>query len=123
MLSDPEQRVWDDVQRFWAEDAVEPPLPVPGARPASRDLADPPAVVVAGVWGAILLILLGAPAAGLSVGLATALGWALWRYWPRLDRTDPTTTWSALGEGHRGLQAPRRPAQEARRPHPGREDR
>ncbi|MGR6963994.1 hypothetical protein ACU610_06005 [Geodermatophilus sp. URMC 61] len=92
MLSDSEQRVWDDVERFWAEDAVEPPRPVPVARPAPRDLAGPPALVVAGVWGAILLILLGALVAGLSVGVATALGWALWRHWPRLGRTDPTTT-------------------------------
>ena len=106
VLSDHEQRVWDDVERFWAEEAEEPPRPAPLS---PRDLADLPALVVAGAWGAILLVLLGALAASLAVGVATALGWALWRYWPRLSQAD-ATTWSVLHEVDRGLQAARRPA-------------
>jgi hypothetical protein len=42
MLNDHEQRVWDDIERFWAEDTVEPPRSVPVARPAPRNLADLP---------------------------------------------------------------------------------
>jgi hypothetical protein len=108
VLSEHEQRVWDDVERFWAEEAEEPPRPAPLS---PRDPADLPALVVAGAWGAILLVLFGALAAGLAVGAATALGWALWRYWPHLSRPDPTTTWSVLHEVDRGLQAARRPAE------------
>ncbi|WP_147332063.1 hypothetical protein [Geodermatophilus marinus] len=90
MLSSHEQRIWDDIERFWASEAEEPVLP--GPQPARRrgcdaydldDLDDLPAAVVAGVWIAILLIVFGAPAAGLAVGATTALGWMLWRHWPR----------------------------------------
>ena len=90
MLSDAEQRVWDDVERFWAEEAVEPPRPVPVGRPAPRDPADPPALVVAGVWAAILLVIFGVVAVGLAVGAASALGWALWHRWPQRSGTDST---------------------------------
>ncbi|MGY1763676.1 hypothetical protein ACI79G_01160 [Geodermatophilus sp. SYSU D00779] len=115
MLSDHEQRVWDDVERSWAEEAEEPPRPAPlPRRRAPRDPADLPAPVVAGAWGAILLVLFGALTAGLAVGVSTALGWALWRYWPRPGRTDPTTTRSVLREVDRGLQAARRPAEQRR---------
>ena len=121
MLSDSEQRVWDDIERFWAEDAEEPArLAPPLRRRAPRDPTDPPALVVAGAWGTILLVLLGALAAGLAVGAATALGWALWRYWPRLGRTDASTTWSVPAEVDRGPRAARRPGARRR---PGQRDR
>ncbi len=88
MLSRREQRIWDDVQRFWAQEAEEPswapPLaPVRRRRP-SRDPADLPAAVVTGAWITILMVLFGALVAGLAVGAATALGWALWHTWMRL---------------------------------------
>lgn len=107
MLSDHEQRVWDDVERFWAEEAEEPPRPAPlQRRRAPGDPADLPALVVAGAWGAVLLVLFGAVTAGLAVGVAAALGWAVWRYRPQLSR--PTTTWSVPHQVDRGLQAARR---------------
>ena len=112
VLSEHEQRVWDDVERFWAEEAEEPPRPARlSRRRTPGDPADLPVLVVAGAWGVILLVLFGALAAGLAIGVATALGWALWRYWPHLSRPDPTTTWSVLHEVGRGLQAARRPAE------------
>lgn len=81
MLSRREQRVWDDVQRFWAEEVEEPPRaasPAPSRRKrTSRDLADLPAAVVAGAWSTIMLVLFGAPVAGLAIGVATALGWGV----------------------------------------------
>lgn len=90
MLSRQEQRTWDDVQRFWAAEVEEPPRAAPSAPSRrtrlSRDPADLPAAVVAGAWITIMLVLFGAPAAGLAVGVATALGWALWRNWPQLSR-------------------------------------
>ena len=110
MHSNTEQRVRDDVERRRAEDAVASPRPVPVARPAPPDPAGPPVLVVAGVVSAFLLVLLGALVAGLSVGIATALGWALWRYVPRRGRAHTTAAWSVLEEVDRGLQAARRPA-------------
>lgn len=107
MLSDHEQRVWDDVERFWAEEAEEPPRPV--LRPRRRTAGDPadlPTLVVAGAWGAILLVLFGAVAAGLAVGVAAALGWAVWRCGPRLSGPDPAR--SVRHEVDRGLRAGRR---------------
>jgi hypothetical protein len=128
VLSDHEQQVWDDVERFWAEEAEEPPRPalLPRRRPLG-DPADLPTLVVAGAWGAILLVLFGALAAGLAVGAAAALGWALWRCRPHLSRSDPSTT-SARSVRHevdRGLQAARRPEEqrEARQQRRGSADR
>ncbi|MGY1593667.1 DUF3040 domain-containing protein [Geodermatophilus sp. SYSU D00708] len=110
MLSDHEQRVWEDVVRSWAEDAQEPARSAPPSRHrASRDPADPPTLVVAGVWAAILLIVLGVPDAGLAVGVATAAGWAVWRHWPRLGEMGSATAWSGWGAAHRGPSAARRP--------------
>ena len=90
MLSRQEQRIWGDVQRFWAAEVQEPfraAPPAPGHwRRASHDPADLPAAVVAGAWITVMLVLFAAPAAGLAVGVATALGWVLWRSWPQLSR-------------------------------------
>jgi Protein of unknown function (DUF3040) len=85
VLSDHEQRVWDDIERFWAEDAEEPsqprrPTPEQPNRPP-RDPADHPAWAVTAAWLPILLVVFGAPVAGLGVGAATVLGWVLWRCW------------------------------------------
>jgi hypothetical protein len=90
VLNRQEQRIWDDVQRFWTAEVEEParaapPTPSHSTR-ASRDPADLPTAVVAGAWITIMLVLFGAPAAGLAVSVATALGWVLWRSWPQLSR-------------------------------------
>src|SRR3712207_2540980 len=114
MHSNSEQRVRNDIERLWAEDAVGSSRPVPVTRPAPPDPGDPPVLVVAGVVGAFLLILLGAPVAGLWVGAVTALGWALWRLVPRRGRAHTTPAWSVLEEVNRGLQVARRPASASR---------
>jgi hypothetical protein len=105
VLSSHEQRIWDDVQRFWAEETEEPPRALPSRTDgASSDRTDLPAAVVAGTWSTITLILLGAMVAGLTVGVVTALGWALWHHWPRLS-----------GQGAPGIrkdETPRRPPDE-----------
>jgi hypothetical protein len=89
VLSSQEQRIWDDVLRFWAEEAEEPPLATPGAERSSSDEAELPIAVVAGTWITITLILFGVMSAALAVGLTTALGWALWHNWPRLGPRPP----------------------------------
>ena len=95
MLSSHEQRIWDDIERFYAAEAEEPVLPAP--HPARRrrhdthGVDDLPAAVVAGLWGAILLVLFGAVVVGLAIGAATALGWLLWRCWPSLRGLDTTS--------------------------------
>ncbi|MGY1704841.1 hypothetical protein ACI79C_09720 [Geodermatophilus sp. SYSU D00697] len=115
MLDDHEQRVWDDVVRSWAEEAQEPARSAPlSRRRASQDPPDPPALVVAGVWATILLVIFGVPDAGLAVGVATAAGWAVWRHWPRLGGMGSATAWSVFGEVHRGSTAARHPGGGAR---------
>jgi hypothetical protein len=80
--------VWDDIQRFYDAEAEEPARA--GQCPAGRWEPDAPGVdempawAVAGVWVTVCLVLFGAPAAGLGVGGLTAVGWALWRWWPQL---------------------------------------
>jgi hypothetical protein len=87
VLSSQEQRIWDDVQRYWAEEAEEPLGPAPsGRQEVPRDESDPPTAVVAGAWITITLVFVGAMTAALTVAIATALGWALWHNWPRLSR-------------------------------------
>ena len=86
MLTSQEQQVWDDVQRFWELEAEEPARlapPAPGRMWGWLDEEDLPVAVVAGIWITIALVLFGAVLAGLAVAAATAVGWALWRNWPR----------------------------------------
>jgi hypothetical protein len=118
MLSEHEQRVWDDIERFWTEDAVEPPRSVPVDRPAPQDPAELPALVAAGVWIAITLVLFGAPVAGVAVGVATALGWSVWRYWPRLGDMGSATAWPVFGAVHPDLFSARPHAEQPRKPRP-----
>jgi hypothetical protein len=115
VLSRQEQRVWDDVQRFWGEEIEEPPraaLPALSRRKRpSREPADLPVAVLVGARITIVLILLGALVPGLAVGVATALGWALWHVWPQLSGQgapgtppngdeDGTSRWPADQRGH-----------------------
>jgi hypothetical protein len=85
VLSSEEERIWDDVQRFWLEEADEPPLPQVAAPVPGSDV---PTAVVVGVSSTILLLLFGAVAAALVVAAATGLGWALWRRWSAAERGD-----------------------------------
>ena len=98
MLSSQEQQIWDDVQLFWAEEAEEPPMPdiesAWGSREARAEV-DPPAVIVAGAFSVVLLLLFGEARPALGVAVATALGWTLWHYkehlaawWKRSVSTD-----------------------------------
>ncbi|SHN60798.1 hypothetical protein SAMN05660350_01004 [Geodermatophilus obscurus] len=92
MFSRQELSVRDDVQRSWAAEVEEPPpaaLPAPSRRTrVSRDPADLPVAVVTAAWITIMLLLFGAPVAGLVLAGATALGWALWHHRPQPGRQD-----------------------------------
>ncbi len=96
MLSRQEQSLRDDVRWSWAAEVEEPPpaaLPAPSRRTrVSRDPADLPVAVVAAAWITIMLLLFGAPVAGLVLGVATALGWALWHHRPQPGRQDAPET-------------------------------
>ena len=102
MLSVEEQRVWDDVQRFWAEEVEEPSRAAPSApsrrRRASHDRAVLQVAMVVGARITIVLLLFGALVPGLAVGVATALGWALGHSWPQLRRQGAPDTSSDGGE-------------------------
>ena len=107
MLSSQEQRVWDDGVRFWAAEVEESPGPAPSSRRgALRDHGDWPVAVVAGTWITITLVLFGAVAAGLIVGIATALGWALWHHWPLMRGHGQPGIWPESGRD----RTPHRPA-------------
>jgi hypothetical protein len=86
VLSSQERRIWQDVERWQAVDLEEPAptqaCPPQRRRQQSRGMDDLPAVLAAGIWISIGLILLGFGAAGLTVGAATAGGALLWRRWP-----------------------------------------
>jgi hypothetical protein len=75
VLTSDEQRIWEEIVRTY---------PAEGAEPRRRaHLADevPTAVlvtivaVVVGLWATVVLVLVGAFTAAVTVGLATALGW------------------------------------------------
>ncbi|MEX5719516.1 hypothetical protein [Geodermatophilus maliterrae] len=71
------------------------------------------AAVVAGSLLAILLVVLGAPVAGLAIAVAVAPRWLLWRYWSLLDGGGrppaPSTTRDVPldGAGHPSSGEPR----------------
>jgi hypothetical protein len=65
VLSESEQRSWDEIERRWAEDS----------RHGIRALA------VGAVGIAVMFAVIGAPWAGLAVLLVPALAWLLSRYW------------------------------------------
>ena len=116
MLSDQEQRVWNDVQRFWAVTTEEPASAGRAAvctrKRLQRGQGDIPVWAVGGAWIAILLVLFGAAVAGLALGAVTGLGWALWRYWPELTgQYAPAPTLSVTGEMPAGDETARRPAE------------
>ncbi|ADB75493.1 hypothetical protein [Geodermatophilus obscurus] len=109
MLSPDEQRAWDEIRRRCAEEVQEPTRPVldPRARrPRSAAPAGLLATVVAGGCLAVLLVVCGAPLAGLAIAVATAPRWLLWRYWPLLDGVLPPSAPTASrgvppdGAGH-----------------------
>ena len=104
MLSADEQQAWEDIQRYYDAETEEPvrivPLRTSQRRRPGRGLDDLPAAVVAGVWITIVLVLLGAAVAGLAVAAATALGWAMWRWWPDLvSDPEPSSPPGREGEG------------------------
>jgi hypothetical protein len=88
VLNTHEQRIWDDVERYYAIETEEPALPAARLairrRLEDRGVDDLPTTVVAGIWITIFLILFGVMSAALAVGTATTVGALLWRYWPLL---------------------------------------
>jgi hypothetical protein len=88
VLSHDEQKAWNEIRHRYAEEAEEPARPVLDLtvrRPRSSKPGGLPAAVVAGSGIAILLVICGAPLAGLAIAVATAPRWLLWRYGPLLD--------------------------------------
>jgi hypothetical protein len=85
MLSDDEQRAWDALRRRCEQEVEEPARPGLDLRirrqdfPASDGLA---ATVVAGFALAVMLVIIGAPVAGLAVAVATVPRWVLRRHRP-----------------------------------------
>ena len=116
MLSHDEQRAWDEIRRRYAVEAEEPARPVLD-RTVRRPHPSKPVGLLAGVVAggsiAILLVIVGAPVAGLAIAVATVPRWLLWRYWSLLDggvrQSAPTATRDvpADGQRHASSQEPR----------------
>ncbi len=88
MLSEHEQKIWDDIERIHGAEADEVAracIAEVAGKQRPRRLEDMPAVFIAGSFIAFLLVMLGAPVAGLAFGAATGLGLLLWRFWPQMD--------------------------------------
>ncbi len=97
MLGHDEQRAWEEIRRRYAVETEEPARPVLDltvSRPCPPTSVGLLAEVVVGGCIALLLVICGAPVAGLAIAVATAPRWLLWRYWPLLDggvgRSAPT---------------------------------
>jgi hypothetical protein len=75
VLSSQEERAWDDIQLYWEIEADEPTR-TSGTSPG---LENPPVAVTVAARVAIVLLLLGAVPAGLTLAVITALGWLVWR--------------------------------------------
>lgn len=109
MLSSDEQRAWDEIRRRYTMEAEEPARPVLDLTVRRARSSTPVALraaVVAGGCLAVLLVVLGAPVAGLAIAVATVPQWLLWRYWPLLDggvRPSAAT-------GSRALDGPNHPS-------------
>jgi hypothetical protein len=109
MLSHDEQRAWDEIRRRFAVETEEPARPVLDLtvrRPRPPTPAGLLAALVAGGCLAVLLVVVGAPVAGLAIAVATVPRWLLWRYWPLLDSCVRPSAPTAIrdvpvdGEGH-----------------------
>jgi hypothetical protein len=83
VLSSHERRIWADIDAGTEEPTTVGPRPPHRHRPDDRSIDDLPALVVAGIWAGIVLVLCGLVVAGFAVGAVTALGALLWRHWPR----------------------------------------
>ena len=113
MLGSDEERAWDEIRRRYAREAEEPArrLDLTVQRPRSSTPVALRAAVVAGGGLAVLLVVLGAPVAGLAIAVATVPQSLLWRYWPLLDGgVGPS---AATGTG--ALDGPDRPSPEESR--------
>jgi hypothetical protein len=78
VLSDHEQRVWDDVRQFWDMEAEDPRRPTLRERHRKpRPRCGSPACVLLTGWISFLLVLFGAPVAALCLLGLAVLGWSL----------------------------------------------
>ena len=113
MLDDHEQRALEDLERCYVMEAEEPDRPGRVPRRSARRSDRPPGfrVVTALACVSLALVLVGVPAAGCAVALATAIGWLFWRLWAH--RADDVSAWSVPGRhGHDGSD--RRPGESIR---------
>jgi hypothetical protein len=77
MLSEHEQKTWNDIQRTIGPEAAE-------RAPTRHSTRVPelPAVVIGGVVSVMLLLLFGELPGAAAVAVVTALVWLLWRFLP-----------------------------------------
>ena len=82
VISDREQRSWNEIERSYAEEAetMGGGDPGPPGRESSRSDGFH-ALAIGAVGLALMSVLIGAWVAGLVIIATSALGWVLWRWW------------------------------------------
>jgi hypothetical protein len=96
VLSESEQRSWDEIERMWAED--------------SRGGNGIRAFAVGAVGVAIMFAVIGAPWAALAVLVVPALAWSLSRYWRDIGTACETALLPMAGWVAEPDENPRTPA-------------
>jgi hypothetical protein len=81
MLSDHEQRAFEDLERSYATEVSEPVRAGRATRRSPRRSNRPPGyrVVVVLACVSVALVFAGVPTGALALALATAIGWSFWR--------------------------------------------
>jgi ferric-dicitrate binding protein FerR (iron transport regulator) len=116
VLSDREQRALEELERCYVTEAEEPVPSGRATRRSARRPNRPPgfrAVLVLGCVS-VALIFAGAPAAGLALALATAIGWLFWRVWSHRTADGSIPTPAANGDGDQESESYRRPGESIR---------
>lgn len=120
MLSNDEQRAWDEFTRHYPAEATAPRRGGRATRNrGTRWYQQVPLPVVGALLLCVLLMVQGAVVAGFALAVATGPVWLLWRFWPELldDAAASAALRAELADdrNRRAEQARRRARPEIRR--------
>jgi hypothetical protein len=101
VFSDNEQKILDDIERIRAVEGDKAAGAVmQRSRQRTRDSRALDEMTVGGFCIAIMLVFVGAPVAGLTVGGVTAVGWLLWQSWPHSRGGNAASASQVIGKVH-----------------------
>ena len=116
MLSDREQRAFEDLERWYASEVSEPVRAGRATRRSPRRSNRPPGfrVVVVLACVSVALVFASVPAAALALALATASGWLFWRLWSHRTDDGSFPVPPVMGADHGHDESDRRPGESIR---------